>query len=107
MLAVYILGGLAMYLGVGIKCAKIDIKDSIKNNCDKKLVIKNAVRSLWFWPHWLVTEYPRQLLEKQVERDLEINRLKLESDKEVQKLLDSGELGLDDVEINLDEIEVA
>lgn len=91
---IYILGGIALYLGIGTKCAKVDIEDSIKNELSKDRVTKNALVALWTWPAWVVCELPRQLFERRVEKRMSVRQLRLESDREVQKLLDSGEIDL-------------
>lgn len=92
MIALYILGGMALYLGIGTKCAKIDIDDSIKNEHPKETITGNAVFAMWAWPWWVITELPRQLLERATEKRMAANKLQLENDIEVQKLLDSGEV---------------
>jgi hypothetical protein len=92
MLALYIIGGVATYIAVGAKCASVDINDSIDNECSKDYIVKNAMISMWGWPWWMVSEYPRQLICRLVDRKRSARTQRLETEKEVQKLLDSGEI---------------
>jgi hypothetical protein len=92
MIALWIIGSVLAYAGVGVKCAKADIDDSINHGLGKKDVTTNAVVTFWAWPWWMAVELPRILFEKRVDKRLTARQLQLESDREVEKLLASGDL---------------
>ena len=94
MIALYVLGVAAVYLGIGSQCANLDIRDSVRNDCGLKETTHNALIAMWGWPFWVIIELPRQLLELRVEKSMAKAQLKLESDREVEKLLESGEIDL-------------
>jgi hypothetical protein len=92
MLTLYILGGLAAYLGIGYKCAVRGLEYSAYHNTTKKTAVKFAKNAMFFWPWWLYAKgtdilFWNMIVEKKARRKLEKKQ-----EEEVQKLLDSGEI---------------
>ena len=88
MIALYILGSTALYLGIGAKAARVDIEDSIDNEVSAKGVARYAARTFMFWPVWVLSDGIRIWHKPYVARRI-MERKELDAaEKEVDLLLE-------------------
>lgn len=87
MLGLYILGGIISYLGVGVKCAQAEIKNSVEENKGEVRAAKHAIATLYFWPIWVIDDLPTIVFRRRYKKELEKKNLLEQQDKEVERLL--------------------
>lgn len=92
MITLYILSGLATYLGIGYQCAVKGLDYSAYHNTSKKSAVKNARKALFFWPWWLYDKGTEILFWHMFERKQQKLLEERNQEREIQKLLESGEI---------------
>jgi len=92
MLALYIIGAAASYLTVGYKCAMAGMDYSVAYGSKKSTSIKHSRVALFAWPYWMCTKGTEILFSKRITAKKLQYRLKAEQERDIQKILESGEI---------------
>ena len=91
MLALYILGGIVTYLGIGTKAAHMTIDHYADKGYKRSKISEQAQLALFLWPWWLVVDAPNILFKKRIKRvQLETKQRKQQEKEVEQYLLEAG-----------------
>jgi hypothetical protein len=87
MLALYIAGGIATYLGIGLKCASSSINVSIKNGYTKDRIAKDACWAFWLWPCWFMDVGTDEFIFGIADKRVNQKQLKAAEEEELNKII--------------------